>query len=268
VPTPRLTAGLLLLVLALPANAGTIAADALPLPNRVAGADAIVVGKVTAFEDRPVIVAPKTEYKIAVVTVSNALLAPKGTMTVRIGFVPPPPMVAINPPPFVPVLGQEGCFFLSKHEAADFYVVNGQLSFLDKKRDSFDKDVALIQRCTKLLQEPNAALKSKDVDDRFLTAAMLVAQYRTRRSAKDRLEPIDAEQSKRILQALAAADWTPAKDFTQLSPLMVLHKLPLTAKDGWMPPRDANAYPAYAQNWVREHVDSYRIQRFVADKSK
>src|SRR5262249_21277792 len=160
--------------------------------------------------------------------------------------------VLINPRPFEPVLGQEGCFFLSKHEVADFYVAPGPLTFIDKKGENFDKDVAAIKRCVKLLQDPNAGLKSDDANDRFVTAAMLVARYRTRKSPKDKQEPIDAAQSKQILQALAGADWTPAKDFTQLSPLMVLHKLPLTEKDGWMPPKDAKTYATYAQNWLRD----------------
>ena len=65
------TAGLAIFALALPATAGTIPADALPLPNRVAGAEFIAVGKVTGFEEKTVMAAAfpgaknKTEFKIA-----------------------------------------------------------------------------------------------------------------------------------------------------------------------------------------------------------
>ena len=133
---------------------------------------------------------------------------------------------------------------------------------------TLEKDIALLQRCTKLLDDPNAGLKSKNAEDRFLTAAMLVMRYTARKAPSDKKEPIDAEQSKLILQALAGADWTPVKDFTQLSPLMVLHRLPLTDRDGWMPPKDAKAYAAYAQQWLQDHAATYRIQKYVPDKTK
>jgi hypothetical protein len=266
-------AGLTFLAVALRAQAGTLPADALPLPNRVATADVVVVGKVTAIEDKTALVAPfpgaknKTEYKVAVISVSDALLAPKGTKTIRLGFVPIPAGVFVSPPPFQASVGQEGCFFLSKHADADLFVPSGQLNFIDKKSDTFEKDLALIKRCTKILSDPNAALKGKDADDRFLAAGMLVAQYRTRKSPNARTEPIDAEQSKLILHTLAAADWTPSTDYTRLSPLLVLYRLPLTAKDGWAPPgTDAKAIAAYAPQWLNEHAGTYRIERFVADK--
>jgi hypothetical protein len=274
---PAAGAALAVLALVLPARAGSLPADALPLPNRVATADAVVVGKVTSFEEKPASAAPfpgskdKVEYKVAVITVGDALLAPKGTTTLRLGFVPPPAGVAISPPPFVPAEGQEGCFFLAKHPVADFYLAPGQLNFLDKKSGTFEKDVALVKRCTKILEDPNAALKGKDAEERFLAAAMLVARYSTRPGPNATAEPIEAEQSKLILEALAGADWTPTTDPTQLSPAMVLGKLPLTDKDGWAPPapgKDPKAYATYAQQWVKDHASSYRIPKFVAEKGK
>jgi hypothetical protein len=76
-------------------------------------------------------------------------------------------------------------------------------------------------------------------------------------------------QSKLILQALAEADWTPTTDYTQLSPSMVLHRLPLTAKDGWEPPKmDAKAYAAYAQQWLKDHAGTYQLHKFVPDNGK
>jgi hypothetical protein len=268
------TVGLALLVLALPARAGTLPADALPLPNRVATADVVVAGKVTAIEEKTV-AAPsfpgakdKVEFRVAVVTLSDALPGPKGAKTIRLGFVPIPPMVAINPPPFQATVGQEGIYFLTKHADADFYLAPMMLNFLDRKSPTFEKDLALVKRCVKILEDPDAALKGKDAEDRFLAAGMLVARYSTRKSPNARAEPIDADQSKRILEALAAADWAPSNDFTKLSPQMVLGRLPLTDKDGWMPPRDPKMYATYAQQWVKEHAGTYRIQKFVAEKGK
>jgi hypothetical protein len=189
---------LALLGLALPSWAGTLPADALPLPNRVATADVVVAGKVTSVEDKPVMAVPfpgareKIEYRIAVVTLSDALLAPKDAKTIRLGFVPVPPMVAINPPPFQATVGQEGCFFLTKNADGDFYTASGGLSFLDKKNPNFAQDLALVKRCCKILQEPDAALKAKNAEERFTAAAMLLARYRTRKSAAPKSELIDA----------------------------------------------------------------------------
>src|SRR5207244_12214880 len=55
---------------------------------------------------------------------------------------------------------------------------------------------------SKILQAPDAALKAKDAQERFLAAAMLLAKYRTRKSANDKTEAIAAEQSKLILKAI------------------------------------------------------------------
>lgn len=271
-------AALICLATARVATAGTIAADELPLANRVARAPVVVVGKVTGFEEKSFLAAAapgakKTEYKIAVLTVSDAVRVPKllkGAKTIRLGFVPPPPMVIINPRPFQANLDQEGCFFLTKHPTHDFYVPAMQLCFVSKAIPTFDKELGLIKRCAKILEAPGAALKGENAEDRFLAAAMSVIRYRTRHSPADKTQPLDAEQSKLILRALAAADWTPNKDFTRLTPVMVLNRLGLTKKDGFMPANtsDPEAYAAYAKQWVMDHADTYRIERFVAVKAK
>jgi hypothetical protein len=262
-------AGLACLLLITPVRAGVVPAGALPIPNRVAAADAVVLGKVTSIEEKTVLVKEGTrmvEYKIAVVTVSDGLLGTKGAKTVRLGFVPIPPNVRINPAPLQPAVDMEGCFFLHASDN-DFFTVRSQLDFINKSNEA---DVALVKRCTTLLATPDASLKAKDAEDRFFTASMLLGQYRTRRSANAKEEPIDAEQSKLILQALAGADWTPVNDFRKLSPVMVLGRIPLTEKDGWTPPdrKDAKAYAAYAQKWLNEHAATYRIQKYVVEKSK
>ena len=137
-------AGLAFFSMALPALAGVLPIDALPLPNRVANAEMIVIGKVTGFEDKTVAIAPfpgaknKVEYKIAVITISDALLAPKGVKTVRLGFVPPPAGVFVSPPPFQATIGMEGCFFLTKQGEGDFQVLAGQLGFLSARNVGFE----------------------------------------------------------------------------------------------------------------------------------
>jgi hypothetical protein len=268
--------GLAAIAVALAVQAGTLPADALPLPNRLATANVAVVGKITAIENKTETVEPfpgaknKVTYKIAVVKIGDGLVGPKGMATIRLGFVPTPMNVVINPPPFQPKVDMEGCFFLTKHSVGDFYLAPGGLNFLNKNSPNFDKDLVLLKRCAKILQNPDPALKAKNAEERFLAAAMLLAKYRTRTSPKDTTEPIDAEQSKLILKAIAGADWTPTTDFMKLSPRMVLFKLPLTNKDGWDPPKgsDAKALGAYAQKWLNDHANTYRVEKFVAKKSE
>jgi hypothetical protein len=263
---------LVALVLSVSALAGSIPIDALPMPNRLAGAEAVVVGKVTGMEEKTVTLLPfagapnKLEYHVAVVTIADPLLAPQGAKTIRLAFQPLPPGVAVSPPPFQPTMGLEGCLFLTKLPDADVYTVAGALPFVPKQSPTFEKDVALLKRCIKLMENPNDSLKAKEAEDRFLTAAMLLAKYRSRRTQNDKSEPIDAEQSKLILQALAGADWTPPTDYTQLSPQMVLFRLPLTEKEGWTPPKEPKALGTYAQQWLKEHAGTYRIERFVPAK--
>ena len=126
-----LLAGLAFLLLVMPAPAGVIPAGALPIPNRVAAADAVVVGKVTAIEEKTVLVKEgnrMVEYKIAVVTVGDGLLGTKGAKTVRLGFVPIPPNVRINPAPLQPAVDMEGCFFLHASDN-DFFTARSLTPF-------------------------------------------------------------------------------------------------------------------------------------------
>ena len=236
------------LALALPAGAGIIPAGALPIPNRFAQAEIVVVGKVTSIEDKGVEIG-KTPYKIAVVTVSDAVLAPRKTMTIRVGFRVIPPNVAINPRPFQAAVGQEGIYFLKKQPDTDFYMPV-LLGFIGSGSANFDKELAEVKRCAKLLEDPNASLKSKKADEGFVTAAMLLARYRSRIGQNAKTEPIEAEQSKLILKALAGADWNAPRDFSKLQPTTVLGRLGLTKKDGWDPPsfKDAKAYAATPSN--------------------
>src|SRR5437763_1201020 len=82
---------------------------------------------------------------------------------------------------------------LAKPAEPDIYFAHGGLSFVSKQNPTFDKDLALVKRCTKILEDPNAALKGKNAEDRFLAAAMLVAHYRSYKGPNAKQEPIDAE---------------------------------------------------------------------------
>src|SRR5439155_2828680 len=175
-----------------PAAAG-VPIPEVPLPQRVAVAECIVVGKVAALEDDLVEALPllkipgagKLPYQIAVVKVESAVRGLKDLDVLRVGFIPPPASEGQTAPrtrrlaQVKLTVNQEGCFFLHKHPDESFYAASATADVLDRaKAKNFDKDVALVKRCARLLDDPDAGLRSKDATDRRLTAAMLILRYR------------------------------------------------------------------------------------------
>jgi hypothetical protein len=283
-----LTAGLCFVPasLAQPAVAKRIAIRFVPLPERVATADAVVIGKVTAIEDKTVSAesAPgakdKVEYQIAVVKIENGLLGTKGLTHVKIGTVKPPEgRPIIRPgggaPPRLAV-DEEGIFFLHKHPTESFYVLQGPMSVVNKaNNDNYEKELERVKECAKLMADPKAGLTARADEDRALTATMLVIRYNTPRPGETKRESVSAEESKQILGALAKADWNPKRDpnnmpVFDLSPQVAFARLGLTEKDGFKyvpaPGDQANAYENVAKAWLKDNAGKYRVQRFVSDK--
>src|SRR5262245_31956937 len=101
--TRLLLAAVLGTIVAVPAQGVALMIAPAPVPDRVALADVVIVGKVTAIEEKTVTAkrfpgdADKGEYKIASIQVTDAIKAPKALTHIRLGFVPPPPVPA--PPP-------------------------------------------------------------------------------------------------------------------------------------------------------------------------
>jgi hypothetical protein len=268
-----------------------IAAPA-PIPDRVATADMVVIGKITSIEEKTIQASRfpgspvKTEFRVAMIHIETMLKGPKGLTDVRLGFIPPPPGRQPGQPPqpkpgqpvpFKPgnrflemnhVVGQEACFFLSKPAEGDFLVATMYYNVIDKKSANFDKDIAQVKRCTKLLEDPKASLQSKDGDERLTTAAMLLAGYRNPVPTNpiQKTGPIDAAESALILKAIADGDWSKQINFQEVSPQTVFNRLNLTAKDGWNPPQFKDyqkEFPVAAQKWLKDNDQTYRIQKFV-----
>ena len=112
-------------------------------------------------------------------------------------------------------------------------------------------------------------LKSANTDDRLLTAHLLVLRscyVPWRRGVAARTEPIDAEQSRRILQALAEGDW----DKNSREVRDAVAALQLSVKFGAPPLKDFPAEPgekqwaAVAKQWLKENADTYRIHRLTS----
>jgi hypothetical protein len=258
-----------------------------PLGQRAAVADVIVVGKVTGFGDKLVSAVPpgggdKVEYQIAVVQVGDPILGLKDVKEIKVAFIPQPPAPTPAPgpgprpfikrrPEFTLALEQEACLFLVKHPTEDFYVGQAYYDVINKKDNAdFDKNLDEVKRAVKLLADPMAGLKSKSNDERFQTAALLVARYRTPRPGQTKTEPIDSEESKQILLALADADWNPkpmpGPAGFQTNPQAIFFRLNLQPQDGWTQPKDPKDIPDAARQWLKDNAGKYRLEHFVADK--
>ena len=90
--------------------------------------------------------------------------------------VPTPDLLFAGSVGFLPggraMLGkdQEVCLFLARHPAETFYILPDFWGAIDARSPNAEKEVELAKRTAKLLADPMAGLKSKDADDRLITA--------------------------------------------------------------------------------------------------
>lgn len=248
-----------------------------PSPARIARADTVVLGRIVAHEDKDIEVAipgspQKIKYRIALLKVNESIRGAKDAKLLRIAFYPPPVVQ-----PGQPVIrtggggrinldvGQDGLFMLTKH-ADGFYQPPMYFNIVASNQPNFEKEVSEAKKLCKLMENPQAGLKSEKAEDRFLTAALLIANYRTPPQGQTKQEPIDADESKLILKALTEADWSAPRKFGTLHPQELFFELRLTKEDGFEMPRTATQQQLaqVSQAWLREHGATYRIKRFVA----
>jgi len=281
-------AGLSCLVLVQAAYALRIMMVTPPAPQRIAQADVVVLGKVTAVEDKTVMAErfpgdkEKGEYRIVVVKINDALVGAKDLTHLKVGYVvpkvvPPGPggtggpgggirphiRPGFRPQPVSLNKGQEGCLFLKPHHKESFYVVNTTMDVLDKSAPNYDNQVKELKQYAKIAADPMTALKSKDADERFKGAATLIYRYRTNRGM-GKTEEVPAAESKLILEALAGGNWnTPARADGQVNAQTLFAMLGAQPKDGWTQPADFRQFPEAAKAWLKTHADSFRLQRFV-----
>jgi hypothetical protein len=239
-----------------------------PIPERVALADVIVIGKVASIGKKPVMVKEsglnrEVAYSVAVFEIKETLKGTKGAKKIEVGI-----LGAQQPgQPRIPSLqtttltqGQDLCLMLKKHESGKFHVLVGGYDYnLNKKSPNYRNSEALTRRCVKLLANPDKSLKSNVRSDRVLTASMLVYQYRDPVGSKE--DEIDANQSKLIMRALAEGDWTDVQP--------VFFRLGPTEKDGWKGPQAVRGRTQplglAARQWLNANISKYRIKRFVPD---
>jgi hypothetical protein len=279
-----LTAAAIVALLAVPAEAKRVAAPASPV-EKVARAEAVVVGKVTALEKDLVTVAAapgspdKVSYQVAVVKVEAALVGAANATHVKVGFVPPPKG---EPAPGRPgrggvgpgalAEGAEGLFFLSKHPTADFYTLSPLLAPVETTATDYKAQVELAKRTAAALADPLKALKADKPADRGFAATALVLKYRSYPFDGGTVETakVSAEESKLILKGLAEANWKgDPNDALAVAGYQAFARLGLTDTDGWKPPVpkpgddfiDATR-TAFAK-WLDGTGAEYRIGKFV-----
>src|SRR5262249_14965907 len=157
--------------------------------------------------------------------VNQAITGLKDEKKLRVGFVAavkPGLPGLINPKLTV---NQEGLFLISKHEDGKFYQAPRPGFFIAKDAKTFEDDVKTATKAVATLANTKPALESKDANERLTAAAMLVARYRTQKPPfPNKEEPIDAVESKLILNAIATAKWGPSK-FDEINPQMVWFQL-------------------------------------------
>jgi hypothetical protein len=235
---------------------------------RFGAAEWVVVGKITTFEDKTVWALPhagaptKNEYAVGVLEITRSFKGADGLTHLRIGLLPCQ----------LGAVGKEACFFLFPHAEETFFVVPRQFGepLVKDANRGFDAEMRRYQRWAELLKDPEAGLNSKDADDRFVTAALLVSQYRNFVPGihpKDRkAEPIDAELSRLILLAFAEADWDEMEERHALPMEWLFNRLGVTTKDGWDGERfekDENELHAAMKKWLVDHSRAFRIAAFV-----
>lgn len=259
-------------------------------------ADVVVIGKVTDLEaDLSMIEQYKGSgpiaHMVATVRIEEPLLGAKGLTHVRIGFIPSTRMAFSDDAQFNARLngvrtwrgpinlatGQEACFFLQKHPTGDFYTLMQYANPLNKGELNYETEVKSVRNLLKAYEKPLEALKSKDAAERQLAACALVTRYRTQRPSNTPVtltnEPIAAEESKLILQALSEMKWgeLPFDASGTFSIQSVFYQLNITPKDGWQQPQqkeneDFNVTMEKATSkWFKENASKFQVQRLVAN---
>ena len=276
------TALMLVGVLTLGASAKAMMIAPSPISQRVARADAVVVGKVTSLAEKTekanLFKGDVREMQITTLAVEETILGKKAK-TIQVAFFPPPPQPVGGPIRIVSAGGrsvqlakdQESMLFLTKHPTKkDVYVVQQYFEVIGKiGNTNFGVERDEARKAAKLLKEAKTGLDSKDATVRFETATMLLTRYRSASAGVTKTEPVPADESKKILTALAGADWkTAAPRFNAISPMGTFFLLGLQPKDGWTQPKDNTQVATEAKKWLEANAGKYEMKRFVRESDK
>lgn len=254
-----------------------------PLAQRAATAEVVIVGKVLKLEPKTIDAAPRWSTKpvphtVAVLKIEDKLMGAKNVTHLRVGFINTPGHPRYPEMTMQLTAGQRVMLFLHPHPKESFYIMSAyydRVAVHPKNAKYFEQQVAQTKTLMKLMENPQAALKSKNENERLLAAAMLIVKYRTpvtQRGTPYKEQAISQAESSLILKALAKADFqnkrmVPELGY-QLSPMMLLTRLGITEKDGLKYPKDFRQRPAVIQKWLKENAEKYRIKKYVKGDTK
>lgn len=258
--------------------------------DMTAQADVVIVGKVvdidkTTIDASPYRGAPKDRivtYKIATIKIEDPLIGGRGLTQYRVGFPSDEQKGTFRPLPVggAPLTAdQEACFFLVPHHDGDFYILSS--APIHKKNANYAKQIEEVKKVAKVLDDPVAALKAKDIEDRFKAAQTILQRYQTNRTGRTTTrEPIPAEENKLILELLAELPWVakdtkprPATDPVAPSRSAIWHLVyahesgyrspTMKGGKGTIPAGDYNKVNDEATaKFLKENMDKIKIKRF------
>jgi hypothetical protein len=273
-----------------------------PKPAAIAmSADFVVVGKVNDLERDEIEAFPhgippinhrkepkpkKVRYRVADLSIDDPLIGAKGLTRMRVGFVVAEP--AAKPRGAVPIelkAGQEGCFFLTRHDAADFYILQSGFGIVPllKTNPNYDQELSRVKLVAKAIDDPVAALKAKEPADRHLAAVAVLTRYSlvnfSPAAGGPKMEEFPAEQNKLILDVLLELPWAqkggPLSGELSRSALWNYVQAdrygfqpPAVARVGrGQPQPDLNkAWDEATTKFLKENIDKIKLQRVVPPK--
>ncbi len=255
-----------LVVLAIPALVEACGYG-MPSPTaRMAIADMVLVGKITGVESRSLRMRHSfgqepLPHEVFVVKVVSMFKGDERLTHIR---------MALPKPQSMPV-GFEAIFYLNAHAQEPVYILPPDAYDYPVAKESdprFKIQVEQLKRMGQLLRDPLASLKSAKAEDRLLTAALLISEYRTFQpgvhAAETKTTPIDAATSKLILRALAETE-APRVVEIRLTTWRLFNMLGVKPADGFdvaKIPTTQERWDA-ARKWMKENEERFVIQAFA-----
>ncbi len=245
----------------------------------------------------------KATFRVAIIKVTDTLLGEKAaTVKVLLGAAdptyindpfpgqPPQPYVAQVPNQIQLIDGQEGTFFLTKHQTvADAYTHAPGSPPLNPLDTKYKAELEEVKAVGAVHADPTKALKAEKAGDRMKAAFVLVTKYR-RPPAFDgkayEQKALAADEAKLIFKALQDADWElwdkpqqpgEIRDYT-LNPTNLLSQLQIyTGAPGkgnfpQVRPQPGQgyytAYKAAFTTWMEGDGKDFEIKRYLAPGEK
>lgn len=249
---------LLVGVIALSASARVIAPA--PIAERVAINDTVILGTVTAIEDKTALV-DGGEYKIAIVKVNEAFKGAKDLTHLRVAFTPMARFPANSLQKDLEVL-----LFLNPVKGQTFHTTRMYYDTVNKNSPMWAKEVESTRQCARALANADKWMQDGKPEEKKLAVAMLILQARPQRVATKPGDPMPVAQSKAILNALAEIDWKQGDVDGPLGPLSgrtLFTRINPMPADGWTPPADFNTFDDAAKKWLKANADKFVFKKFV-----